>query len=186
MIGPRAWLSMGAVLVLAAGAAVMGATRGSGSGTSSTRAAEVEAYVQAITPAARQGGFVIQKGMKPAVSALSRGEETPVVMQAVAWVDQLNQVRKDFQAAEAPRGLQEAAAAFDQALAQYIDAAEHIGSAGMVSGDMRVRLLDQAVAAARQADETYDSASRRLQQARRQHGLQPSSVFPDPGPEESS
>jgi hypothetical protein len=175
--GVRAVLPWTAVLLVAAFAGMMGLRDGS-----QTSASDVDAYVAAITPPARQGGFVIQEGMKPAVAGLGRGENVPVIMQAVGWVAQLKQVRADFAKAKVSGELRAAAADFDRALALYIDAAERLGSVGMAGGDVRARLLDKAVAVARQADHVYDTASGELQRVRRRHGLPPSSLFPNPEP----
>ena len=139
----------------------------------------VTAYEKAVTGPAREGGFVIEQGMKPAVQRLGAGQPDTATFQALGWVDQLEQVRGRFAAVRPPHGLQAFAKGIDQALVMYEDAARTIGAAAISSGDARTKLLGDAVAKARAADQQYDRASGVLQARRRQLGMGPTGSFPD-------
>src|SRR4051794_21674879 len=139
----------------------------------------VLAYEKAVTGAAREGGFVIQQGMKPSVQRLGSGQPDTATFQAVGWVDQLEQARHEFAAAQPPKELRAFASGMDEALVMYEDAARTIGAAAISSGDPRTRLLDEAVAKARAADQRYDQAAAVLQTRRQQLGLGPTGAFPN-------
>lgn len=141
----------------------------------------VLAWERAITQPAKDGGFVIQNGMKPAVADLGRDMPGQTMFQAVGWVAELERVRGVFAQAVPPPSLRDAAADFDAALRMYREAAETLGAAAISAGDTRRTLLDRAVAKAQEADATYDRASAALQRIRRLLGLGPSPNFPDKG-----
>jgi len=174
-----------AMMVAVAVIAVAHQIRGSASPSLSERRTSEARYEDAIAGPAREGGFVIQEGLKLGLTQLGAGQSGNVMFQAVGWVNQLSDVRSRF--AAAAHGLKDptlraAAAKFDQALDLYRQTAETIGAAavGGVDPATRSRLLEQASGHGRDADARYDDASRLLQQARRSLGLAPTNRFPDP------
>lgn len=154
---------VGALVV--AGVIVGGAElAGSGGGS---RADAVAAYKEAVQAPARDGGFVVQAGLKQGLSQVASGQAGNVVFQAVSWVEQLEQVRARFAAAVGDTDderLRVVARAFDESLVLYKQTAETIGAAAMASGEPRIRLLEQAVARGREADERYDLAMATLKE----------------------
>ena len=135
---------------------------------------EVLRYEEALGGPARDGGFVVQRGLKVGLAQVAGDEAANVMMQAVSWVEQLGRVRERF--AAAATGLQQpeliaAAAAFDEALDGYQRAAETIGAAAIAAGEPRTSLLERAAASGRAADERYEEAIELLAAARRAVGL---------------
>jgi hypothetical protein len=131
-------------------------------------------YERAVARPARDGGFVIQEGLKPALPRLAADQPGNTMFQAVSWVNQLEQVRVRF--ASAAEGLKDrqllaAARAFDESLLLYKRTAETIGAAAIASGEPRVRLLETAAASGKKADARYDQALALVQAARRSAGL---------------
>jgi hypothetical protein len=170
-------------LAVTAGAGAAWATAGSGDGAPARVApAQVEAFEESIFGPVKRGGRVVEQGMKPAVQAVAEGDPSSVVLQAVTWVDELDAARAELTALTPPDGpgLGHITAGLAGALASYAEAARTIGAAAIATGEPRSRLLAQAVAAARAADDEYDRASALLQAARRRAGLPPSTRFPDP------
>ena len=149
------------------------------------RRAALTRYEDAVAGPAREGGFVIQEGLKIGLAQVGSGQAGNVTFQAVGWVNQLEDVRTRFSGAATrlhdPQ-LKAAADAFDEALVLYKRAAETIGAAAIAAPDSepRTRLLEQAGATGRQADARFDEASALMQQIRRSLGLAPTSRFPDP------
>lgn len=180
-VARRRWLIVAALLVVAAVcAAALAAVHRADRSAHTSAVAETLTYERALTPAARQGGVVIQLGMKPAVSRLAGDEPDAATFQAIGWVDQLEAVRQTFRTTPTPRSLRGNSTDFDIALRLYEDAARHLGAAAIGTGQSRRTLLDQAVAEARRADTSFNRASARLQARRRALGLGPTSAFPDP------
>ena len=163
-----------ALFLLVAGSLCLPACR---SDDRAARRKAFEAYDRGITKPVKLGGFVIEQGMKPAVRALGAGQQEPAPIEAVGWINQLETVRKDVAKLHAPARLQGAAKDLDTALGLYIEAAQTIGAAGMGQGEPRTRLLERAVATARQADEMFDRAGRSIQRERKRIGLPPSALF---------
>lgn len=178
--GARRWLLIGgAVAVVAAGVAGYLALTNEGSaGTPRPSRAHVEAYEDTVHPLLRRGGQVVEQGMKPAVQTIARNEPTQATFQAVSWVAELEAVHRETAAVAPPRGLERAHTLFLESLTLYTSAAQTIGAAAIATGEPREKLLADAVAKARQADDVYDKASSMLQSARRRAGLPASERFP--------
>jgi hypothetical protein len=173
---------IGAVVaaVMVAGFAI-GFVNQRGDRSASSRRASVTAYDRAIQQPARDGGFVIQEGLKHGLAEVAADQPGAVAFQAVSWVATLEKVRSEFTAAArhlADDELRAAAADFDTALLLYKQAAETIGAAAIASGAPRTTLLERAARIGRDADRRYDAASAHLQKARRSVGLPPSDRFP--------
>lgn len=150
---------------------------------------ELEAYEAAIAEPAKQGGFVIQEGLKNGLNQVAAGTPGPVPFQAVQWVSALEEVRKQFNAQAGlttDTALEPATERFDSALQLYIRTAETIGAAAIAEpGPSRETLLTRAADTGQQADKTYDGASFLLQRLRRYRGLPPTARFPSPRSEQS-
>lgn len=152
----------GAVL-LGAGALVVAGV-GPGAATRPSGPSQAD-YAEAIEGPARDGGFVVEQGLKVGLRRVAAGEADGVMLQAVQWVNQLKAVQARF--ADAARGSRDpdvraAAALFDDALTLYRQAAETIGAAAIATGEPRQKLLEQAAETGRKADAEYDRAMARL------------------------
>lgn len=181
---------MGAVVaaLMVAGAAigVIAGARDRG-GEATVDAASIVAYEKAISGPAREGGFVIQEGLKIGLAQVAADQGGSVTFQAVSWVNQLENIRRQFAAAGEgleDDGLKQAAKHFDAALVLYERTAETIGAAALTDGEPRTKLLTEAAARGRAADARYDAASSQLQRVRRAAGLPPTARFPNPARED--
>jgi hypothetical protein len=144
---------------------------------------QLEAYEAALTPHAKRGGFIVEEGLKPGLGQVARDAGSPVVFQAVSWSDDLTKVRQAFNAeGHLIRGtqLEPAIADFDAAFELYTETAQTIGAAAIASGEPRQKLLDEAAASGRSADQRYDRASALLQKLRQKRGLPLTARFPSP------
>jgi hypothetical protein len=150
--------------------------------------AQLTSYQAAIVGPLRDGGAIIQKGMKPGVADLASRHVVPpaaIVGEAQAWVAALTRVRSKLAVVAPPPQLRKASQLFDQALVGYLQAAMLFGQAAGANGDQRKALLTRGYATAEAADRTYDQASRILQRSRRHLGLGPTVDFPDPDTRQS-
>jgi hypothetical protein len=149
----------------------------------SLTAKQLVAYQAAIHPPLSDGGRTVEQGMKPALADITDGGQVPVsaiAAESDRWVADLNAVRAKVAAVPPPGELRDAAALFDRALERYVAAAAAFGRAARAPVEQRQALLDEGIASAREADRTYDDASRVIQQWRRRLGLGATSDFPDP------
>jgi hypothetical protein len=147
----------------------------------------VERYEKAIKPLVTEWGKIEVQGMRPAIGDLQRGENeeggVPAGMiagEASAWVDGLKQLRTKMQAVAVPTRLRKAAAKFDQAMVQYIQAAETFQAAAEApEGPPRDDGIKKGIAFAQEGARLYNEASMVLQAARHRAGLPESSDFPN-------
>ncbi|MDQ3757418.1 MAG: hypothetical protein M3394_06195 [Actinomycetota bacterium] len=142
---------------------------------------EIRRFEAAITPAAVEGGQVIELGLKVGIRDLDAGGPTSpalVAEQAELWAADLDRITTRFSDSPAPSSLVAVRKAFVAALREYAAAARLIGDGAKAEGDRRNSLLDGAVARARAADGLYDDAARRLQRLRREAGLEANPDFP--------
>ncbi|HEX7168667.1 MAG TPA: hypothetical protein VF230_16925 [Acidimicrobiales bacterium] len=176
--------AVGALLV--GGAAIGIANSATDPQPSRADRAELTAYERAIAAPAKEGGFVVQEGLKVGLAQVGSGNAGQVMFQAVAWVERIKTVRTEFDAAAAPLTvptLIEAAEAFDEALVLYERTAETIGAAAIASGDPRVTLLEKAAASGKKADARYDKAMALIQSTRKALKMPATEGLPSPGTE---
>lgn len=173
--------------VLAAGfaAALVGsmvADRG-GSDAPAAGQAELEAYEEAVLPLLREGGKIVQLGLKVGIGDLGTdGQMSPSVVesQARSWRRDLGELEASLVALSPPSGLDQVHRDFTLALQRYRRVASIIVEAAGESGERRANLLDEAIRLGEAADGAYDEASTRVQELRRRFGLGPTPDLPDP------
>lgn len=187
------WVPLG-VLGAATIAAITGAVLVGGDATDSVATAErLEAgspqatallrYEEQVVPLVREGGQVVEMGIKVGMADLSEDDVIApeiVAEQARAWNVDLLRIGSELGEIEPPPALADAHTAFLAALAGYAEAAALVEQAATgEAGEERERLLDEVTLVGRQADEKYDSGARAVQAHRRANGLGPSPDFPD-------
>lgn len=192
---PKAvWVPLGLLGVVTFAAGVVTAVGGSSPDETSATlvdgdhrtdiARAIEEYEAAVVPIVREGGKLVEVGVKVGLSDLSTEHVTaPAVVaeQAQVWRRELTALGRQLAEVTAPGDLEAAHAAFVDALRIYAEAAALVEEAARSApGAPRDELLDRVVDAGDRADERYDEGSRLLQDLRRRSGLEPSSDFPDP------
>lgn len=141
------------------------------------------AYQEAVLPHLREGGGLVEQGMKPAATELAKATgkaAARIASDATGWADALGQIRANVAAVPTPEPLREAATGFDRALARYVDAARQFGTAARTPLPQRAPVLANGYEIAHDADTLYDAASAVIQRWRRRLGLAPTTDFPDP------
>ena len=147
--------------------------------------ARLTAYQQAIHAHLRLGGRTVEQGMKPAVADLLKPGDVPlsaIAEESEAWVRDLTNVRARVAEIAPPEELREVARLFDVAMVQYVEAARLFGEAASADALQRTPIAERGIAKAREADRTYDDASRVIQRWYRRFGNDPTPNFPDPTP----
>lgn len=143
------------------------------------------AYERAVIPHLKDGGRTVEQGMKPGVDDLLNRHVVPpatIAAEADRWAADLTRVRDTVNGIDPPRALAEAGRLFVTALDTYIRAARTFGEAARAPEARRREIANRGYDLGRDADRTYDAASRILQTERRRLGLGPSPDFPDPTP----
>lgn len=144
-------------------------------------AGAVEAYADAVAPAAEDAGAAIILGIRPDVVEFRAGRLVPGVWKQdmEARARQFASARAAFAGAPRPSELDEAAGWFDRAFATYLEAVEVLRRAGDVAGAEREQLIDQGTSLGDRGDDLYDRGVAELQALRRDLGLQPDPRFPE-------
>jgi hypothetical protein len=173
-----------ALLALAGvGAAAYVVTRDDRAPRPRLTSAQLVGYTDAVLPALRTGGAVVEQQMKPALvdfPTATGAMAAKLASDAASWADQLGSVREQVAAVTPPAELQGAAAGFDGALAKYIEAARQFRVAVLTPRGGRGAELQRGYTLATEADDTYDDASAIIQDWRRRLGLGATPDFPDP------
>lgn len=173
-----AWLGLGigaGALVLLIAALVAG-PRSDGPSTP-----ELAAFERAAGPIVKQGGEVVELGLKVGIQDLSTDHElAPAVVadQANAWEKDLRQQRDRFAKIAAPGSLRRARAQFVAAFGEYARVAATIHLAALAREGEREKLLDLAIKRGEHADATFDAASKQVQGLRKTHGMSPDPNLP--------
>jgi hypothetical protein len=134
---------------------------------------DVLAYARAVKPLAKEGGRIVQTGMKPGKAELERGEITPEVFRerAATWRRQMLSVRDQFAAVPAPDRLDPVRKLFDDSLKAYVEAIDAFVVASTRPKAQINDALAAAVPIAQKADSTYDQAVALLKKELRKLGL---------------
>ena len=143
---------------------------------------ELAAYEEAVVPIVKDGGKVVQLGMKPAMDDLAHLHIVPpkvIGSEGDGWVLSLEQVRARLSRVPTPPTLREVTDYFLIALDRYTAAAREFANAARAAGSARATSLKRGVTLATSADHTYDRGSALLQAARHSVGLAPNPNFPE-------
>ena len=178
-------VAFGIVVALLAATALTAvlAARDSGDDAPTLTRQELEAYEKAVVPLLREGGQVVELGMKAGVTDLSKPGGVPaeaIAGESDAWIRVLNTVRDELALMTPPPALAEAHRLFGDALRRYVEAARIFGEAARGPAAGRQAVIDRGLDIAESADDVYDAASAIVQRWRRDLGLGPSADFPDP------
>jgi hypothetical protein len=145
-------------------------------------AEQVQKYQDKLFPLVQEWGRIEIQGMRPAIADLDTpGEGVPpetIAVEAEAWRDGLREIRAKIARVPAPSKLQRANMLFDQAISQYIQAAEVFAAAARANGTVRSIGVENGVKVASEGARIYNEASIVLQQARTQVGLPRTPDFP--------
>lgn len=130
-------------------------------------------YEEAIRPLAREGGKVVQLGMKAGVTDIREGSYSNETLAGMAsgWTAEMTEVRRRFGAVPAPSFLAEAKSLYLQALDQYVTTGEVLKRAALAAEPDRASLVTKAVSLGEGADEIYDRAEALLDEHRARFGL---------------
>jgi hypothetical protein len=128
----------------------------------------VERYDAALLPALKEGGLIIQEGVKPFLNDFRQGKIAPPQFSenADGWLHDLARVRKKVRVIKPPSGLRPAQALFDLAFQGYVNAVTVFQTATAVDANQRERVLLNGIAVAEQADKVYDQAKALLEAAK--------------------
>lgn len=172
--------AVAAVVVVGAGVGVYAVTRPDPK--PALTAAALTAYEQAILPSLRDGGRVIEQGVKPDLGDLGSGKisGTAFADHADGFLAELERVRTAVAAVTPPSPLRPAADGFDAALARYEQAVREFKAAALTPRAGREAALAKGYATAQSADTLYDSAGAVIQRWRVRLGLGTSADFPSP------
>ena len=146
-------------------------------------AAALQAWGDAVAPAAFDAGRAIALGIRPDISDFRQGRIAASVWMAdmEARAHQFSEAKAAFAAAGSPVALGQAPGLFDEAFSGYLLAAFALHEAGRVEGAEREALITMGAEIGNEGDQVYDRAASRLQAARRAAGLRPDARFPDKG-----
>jgi hypothetical protein len=132
-------------------------------------------YEHRLTPIVKDGGEIVQEGLKAAITDLVQSHVTPpasIANEADRWAASLRQDRAKLAAVHpVPASLRAMHRKFLDALNGYAAAADALAVAGRAAAPGRSAALDRVHQAGQRADTVYDEASATLQQARKQLGL---------------
>lgn len=171
---------MMAALLLAVGVATIGQDDDDAAEPRTSGRAAIEAYADALEPAARQAGKTILAGVRPDVVDFRAGK-----LAADVWISDMVSFAKEFGAAasvfattKAPAAVGDAPAWFEKAFGAYADAVAVLKLAGTATGATREELIGLGTQLGDDGDRLYDQGAARIQEARRTLGLAPDPRFP--------
>lgn len=144
----------------------------------------VQQYLAALQPLAREGGRIVQQGLKAGISDIPAGRFSDEVLRRMtqSWGRELAAVRDRVAALHAPVHLREAHERFLEALDGYVRVAALLETAVRAPMQERGIAVQPAVTAGEAADRIWDRGAAVVQGRLRRLGLQPVSWFPSPGP----
>lgn len=153
-----------------------GQTARSGTSNELAQRTALDAYVVQIRPLAKEGGRVVQLGLKAGVTDIGQGRfpDDELITMASGWVAELERIRDSFADAAAPAFAADAQAIYGKALNGYVAAAKTLLAAARAHGDQRTQLVADAVSLGERTDAVYDRADALIEQHRARLGL------PDP------
>lgn len=151
-------------------------------GGAAVPALTVAQYLDTVEPLAREGGRIVQQGMKVGITDLGSGELDGelAVDSAIAWTRQMRQVGTDWAAIVPPEELADAHAAFVGALERYIGVGLVLEEAARADAGARQPFLDLAATEGEAADDAFDEAAAAVQALMRERGEPAVSWLPDP------
>lgn len=129
--------------------------------------AALAAYGEAVAELAEAGGAVVVYGMRPGLADIAEGafDDDVLVTMGEGWVAEMNRIRTELAALDAPAFVTDVAARLDEAMAGYVETAEALLSAARAQDAERADLLDRASTLGTAADERYDAALEALAEA---------------------
>ncbi len=124
-------------------------------------AAALAAFREDLHPLVKEGGQVVALGLKPGLADVSNERYAPTVLASMAsgWATEIESLRAEVEALDAPEFLADAHWLYVGALDGYVNTARAVEAAANV-GDVQLRdeLIDLAAALGTAADELYDRA----------------------------
>lgn len=168
---PSPWPVLGAVVGCLAALVVVRITWHAAGGDVAVAPGEgpargvVAAYEAALEPLLEDAGFVVAQGVRPGVGDVAEGRLPAEVLTTMAtgWAAELRAARAAVAALPRHRGLDGVAAAYDRALAAYVEVAEVLREAAAAGGSRRQALLDRVADLGPVADRLYDDARAALE-----------------------
>jgi hypothetical protein len=169
-VAPRrrrpAWLAWGAALapVAVLGAAFVGALAGGDYGNATAplpgQRQALLTFAAQFTPLAREGGQVVQLGMKGSIDDIREHLQTDAELADAAqgWARDLTRVKAGVAALDPPPFLRPAHAVYLHALDGYIAAAHVLLAATQTQGQLRAELVDVAIGIGEHTDDVYEQA----------------------------
>lgn len=142
--------------------------------------AAAHAYLDAVRPIADHAGFVVQQGMKPALTELHDpdGDHERIAAGAPGYLGAMTQARKDWAALTPPVALRDAHALFLEAFDRYVEAAERLVEAAN-DDDRRLELIAEVADLGTRADGIYNRAAALVQAHLVAGGADPVTWLPD-------
>ncbi len=176
-----AWSIAAVVVACAAGLALAITLPNQGGGQD---AKALTAYTTALRGPTADGGRIVEEEMKPSIPEFNNGtlDAGTFTQRARGWQLGLRRVKDQIDRISVPPAIAAAGPLFDQAMDDYIHAAQLFEQAGTAPQAQRRADIDRAVAAAEAADHQYDQAALVVQRALVAAGLQPDSALPNPTP----
>ena len=147
----------------------------------------LERFEEEMEAIAKEGGRVIQLGLKAGIGELDRGEEgepEAFAERARAWEAELRGYRRDLAALDVPPFLRSTEPKRLEAMDGYIEIARMLSEAAFVTGDERDALLDEAVETGERADDVWEEADAAITHHRRRLGLTVTTLPPVVEPED--
>jgi len=145
-----------------------------GEGRAAQRA-QLLVFFEALDPITKDGGRVVQEGLKRSVTDLHQSKLPDAELLATAEADQaeMERVRDQLAALKAPSFLRATKTLYDHALRDYVVTARVLVAAARATGDERAALVRLAIDMGEETDDFYEQAEDALARARARLGLPP-------------
>lgn len=138
-----------------------------GADPAADQAEALAAFREDLDPLVKEGGQVVAMGLKPGVADVTNQRFAPDVLVAMAsgWATELEGLRDEVDAIEAPRFLADAHWLYVQSLDGYVHTATAVKAAASAGDEVRRdELIDLAATLGSAADNLYDRAEAALEQ----------------------
>ncbi len=144
--------------------------------------AAIVAYEEALLPAFRDAGRIVEQEMKPTLGDIVAGRisDADLLGRAAAWRRVFEQVRTEVLALDPPEFLTDMEGMWRTAMDAYLTTISAFEAIARANPADREAAVNEAAVQGERATDRFDDAARLIQFHRRRLGLGPSGNLPDP------